>query len=92
VLAGAKMTSVDRSETQVVVTLTDASGKQQQLAAERMLMGIGIMPNTKDLGLSLSRRRTGSARHHQGQRHDADQRGGGLRDWRLCGLSPLAGT
>jgi len=54
VLAGAKMTSVDRSESQVVVTLTDASGKEQQLAAERMLMGIGIAPNTQDLGLEAA--------------------------------------
>jgi len=51
VLAGAKMTSVDRSESQIVATIVDSDGKEQKIQAERMLMGIGIVPNTKDLGL-----------------------------------------
>ena len=51
VLAGAKFTGVDRSESQIVATITDADGKEHKVQAERMLMGIGIVPNTKDLGL-----------------------------------------
>ena len=51
VMAGAKFTSVDRSETQVVATIVDSDGKEQKVQAERMLLGIGIAPNTKDVGL-----------------------------------------
>ena len=51
VMAGAKFTGVDRSESQIVAMITDADGKEQKIVAERMLMGIGIAPNTKDLGL-----------------------------------------
>jgi dihydrolipoamide dehydrogenase len=47
----AKLTGVDRTESQVVVSFTDANGKEQKLAAERMLLGIGRAPNTKGLGL-----------------------------------------
>jgi dihydrolipoamide dehydrogenase len=51
VMAGAKFTGVDRSETQVVATIVDSDGKEHKIQAERMLMGIGIVPNTKELGL-----------------------------------------
>jgi dihydrolipoamide dehydrogenase len=51
VMAGAKFTGVDRSETQIVATIVDSGGKEHKVQAERMLMGIGIAPNTKDLGL-----------------------------------------
>jgi dihydrolipoamide dehydrogenase len=55
VMAGAKFTSVDRSETQVVATIVDSAGKEQKVQAERMLLGIGIAPNTKDVGLEAAR-------------------------------------
>lgn len=51
VLAGAKLNGVDRSESQVVANITDSSGKEQQIQAERMLLGIGIAPRTQGLGL-----------------------------------------
>jgi dihydrolipoamide dehydrogenase len=51
VMAGAKFSGVDRSESQIVAMITDADGKEQKVVAERMLMGIGITPNTKDMGL-----------------------------------------
>jgi dihydrolipoamide dehydrogenase len=54
VMAGAKFTSVDRSETQVVATIVDSAGKEQKVQAERMLLGIGIAPNTKDVGLEAA--------------------------------------
>jgi dihydrolipoamide dehydrogenase len=54
VMAGAKFTSVDRSETQVVATIVDSAGKEQKAQAERMLLGIGIAPNTKDVGLEAA--------------------------------------
>jgi dihydrolipoamide dehydrogenase len=54
VMAGAKFTGVDRSETQVVATIVDSAGKEQKVQAERMLLGIGIAPNTKDVGLEAA--------------------------------------
>jgi dihydrolipoamide dehydrogenase len=54
VMAGAKFTGVDRSETQVVATIVDSGGKEQKVQAERMLLGIGIAPNTKDIGLEAA--------------------------------------
>jgi len=38
----------------VTATFTDADGKEQQLTAERLLLGIGRAPNTKDLGLEAA--------------------------------------
>jgi dihydrolipoamide dehydrogenase len=54
VMAGAKFTSVDRSETQVVATIVDSDGKEQKVQAERMLLGIGIAANTTDVGLEAA--------------------------------------
>jgi dihydrolipoamide dehydrogenase len=54
VMAGAKFTGVDRSETQIVATIIDSDGKEHKVQAERMLMGIGIAPNTQDLGLDAA--------------------------------------
>ena len=51
IMAGATLGGVDRSESQVVATVTGADGKEQKIAAERMLLGIGIAPNTKEIGL-----------------------------------------
>jgi len=51
VLTGAKLGGVDHSESQVVASVTDAGGKEQSIAAERMLLGIGVAPNTKEIGL-----------------------------------------
>lgn len=51
VMAGARFTGVDRSDAGVVAAVTDSDGKEHQIAAERLLLGIGIVPNTKDLGL-----------------------------------------
>jgi dihydrolipoamide dehydrogenase len=51
VMAGAKFTGVDRSESQIVATIVGADGKEQKIQAERMLMGIGIAPNTSGFGL-----------------------------------------
>lgn len=52
VLTGAKLNGVDRSETGVVATITDSSGNEQQVSAERMMLGIGISPRTQDIGLA----------------------------------------
>jgi dihydrolipoamide dehydrogenase len=51
VMAGAKLTSIKAEGDHVTASITDAEGKEQTIKAERALMGIGIAPNSKDLGL-----------------------------------------
>lgn len=51
VMAGSKLTQVERGDGQVVARLTDADGKEQTLTAEKMLFGIGIVANTSGFGL-----------------------------------------
>ena len=52
IMTGAKLGGVDRGESQVVATITDSSGKEQKIAAERMLVGIGWQAsNNKGIGL-----------------------------------------
>jgi dihydrolipoamide dehydrogenase len=50
VLAGAKMSGVEKGD-KVTATITDADGKEQKIAADVMLMGIGIAANSKGFGL-----------------------------------------
>ncbi len=50
-LTGAKLNGVVRGEDKVVATVTDSDGKEQEIAVERMLLGIGIAPRTADIGL-----------------------------------------
>lgn len=53
-MAGARVESVDAGDEQVVVTVTGADGKQQPIAVEKLLVAIGIMPNTEELGLETA--------------------------------------
>jgi dihydrolipoamide dehydrogenase len=53
-LAGAKVEGIDVGEQQVVVTVVDKAGKSQQIAIEKLLVSIGILPNTADLGLEAA--------------------------------------
>lgn len=48
---GAKLGGVSKERDSVVATLTDADGKEQTIQAERMLLGIGVAPRTKNIGL-----------------------------------------
>lgn len=50
-LTGAKLNGVERLDDKVIATVTDSNGKEQKIEAERMLMGIGVMPRTSDMGL-----------------------------------------
>lgn len=51
-LTSAKLTKVERTDTQVTATVIDADGKEQKLTAERMLVGIGWQAtNNKGIGL-----------------------------------------
>jgi dihydrolipoamide dehydrogenase len=51
VMAGAKLGKVETGADSVTATITDANGKEVQIVAERMLLGIGVIPNTQNLGL-----------------------------------------
>ncbi len=51
VMAGAKFNNVDKKADHVVASITDKDGKEHSLEVERLLMGIGIAPNTSDIGL-----------------------------------------
>jgi len=43
--------SIDPGEERVVVTVSDSAGKTEQIAVEKLLVAIGIQPNTKGIGL-----------------------------------------
>jgi dihydrolipoamide dehydrogenase len=51
VMAGARLGRVEPAEGGVVAIVTDAEGKERSIAAERLLLGIGIAPNTREVGL-----------------------------------------
>jgi dihydrolipoamide dehydrogenase len=53
-LAGAKVEGIDVGDTNVVVTVVDKAGKSQQIGVEKLLISIGIAPNTADLGLEAA--------------------------------------
>jgi dihydrolipoamide dehydrogenase len=53
-LAGAKVEGIDVGENKVVVTVVDKAGKSQQIGVEKLLISIGIAPNTADLGLEAA--------------------------------------
>ncbi len=53
-MAGAKVEGVDQSGEQLVVQITDAAGKAQTISVERLLVSIGIQPNTDELGLEAA--------------------------------------
>ena len=48
---GARVESVERTETGVRVRFTDANGKEQTKEAEKVLVAVGRAPRTTDLGL-----------------------------------------
>lgn len=50
-MAGAKVEGIEVGAEQVVVSVVGADGKAAQITVEQLLVAIGIMPNTKDLGL-----------------------------------------
>ena len=51
ILTGARLERVERDDAGVTATVAGGEGKQQRLTVERLLLGIGITPNTQDLGL-----------------------------------------
>lgn len=51
IMTGAKLNNVAHHGDGVRAVITDATGKEVTIDTERALIGIGIVPNTKDLGL-----------------------------------------
>ncbi len=51
VLTGAKVDGIEPSPDGVSLTYTDADGKQDALAAEKLLVAVGRKPNTQNIGL-----------------------------------------
>jgi dihydrolipoamide dehydrogenase len=51
IMTGAKLQNVAHHGDGVRAVITDAAGKEVIIDAERSLIGIGIVPNTKELGL-----------------------------------------
>ncbi|HWQ14544.1 MAG TPA: dihydrolipoyl dehydrogenase [Roseiflexaceae bacterium] len=51
-MPGAKLTALKAEGDEVTAQVTDADGKEHTLKAERALLGIGIAPNTQELGLA----------------------------------------
>jgi dihydrolipoamide dehydrogenase len=52
---GAKVEKVERTDTSVKVTYTDANGKSQVKEAEKVLVAVGRGPRTADIGLDKTR-------------------------------------
>jgi dihydrolipoamide dehydrogenase len=50
-MAGVKVEGLDTSGEKVVVSLVDSAGKPQQIAVDKVLVSIGILPNTQGVGL-----------------------------------------
>lgn len=50
-LTGAKLNGVTKHPDHIVANITDSNGQEQQIQAERMLLGIGVMPRNKGIGL-----------------------------------------
>jgi dihydrolipoamide dehydrogenase len=52
---GSKVETVEKTETGVKVTWTDANGKLQQKEAEKVLVAVGRAPRTTDVGLDKTK-------------------------------------
>jgi dihydrolipoamide dehydrogenase len=51
IMTGAKLNTISKVDGGVTAVITDASGKEVTINAERAVIGIGIAPNTANLGL-----------------------------------------
>jgi dihydrolipoamide dehydrogenase len=50
-MAGVKIEGLDSGGEKVVVSLADSAGKPQKIVVDKVLVSIGILPNTQGLGL-----------------------------------------
>lgn len=50
-LTGSQVTKLDKAKTNVKVTVKDAKGKESQITVDRVIMAVGIVGNTENVGL-----------------------------------------
>lgn len=55
ILTGSQVTKLDKSKTNVKVTIKDAKGKESQVTVDRVIMAVGIVGNTEDIGLDKTK-------------------------------------
>jgi dihydrolipoamide dehydrogenase len=74
---GAKVQSVvpDKKNASATVTYTDASGKTQTITAEKVLIGIGRLPKTENLGLEKTKAKLERGFIHTGPYMETDEPG-----------------
>ncbi len=87
---GAKVETVEKTETGVKVTFTDANGKTQVKEAEKVLVAVGRARRTANIGVEKTKDRA-RARPHQGQRSAGDRRARRLRHRRHRGRPAATG-
>ncbi len=74
---GAKVQSVvpDKKNTSATVTYTDSSGKTQTVTAEKVLIGVGRLPKTENLGLEKTKVKIERGFIHVGPYMETDEPG-----------------
>ncbi len=58
ILTGAQVTKLDKSKTNVKVTIKDSKGKEEQITVDRVIMAVGIVGNIEDIGLETTKIKT----------------------------------
>lgn len=58
IITGAQVTKLDKSKTNVKVTIKNAKGKEEHVTVDRVIMAVGIAGNTEDIGLENTKIKT----------------------------------
>ncbi len=58
ILTGSKVTKLDKAKDSVTATIEDAKGKTQQLKVDNVIMAVGIVGNTENIGLENTKVKT----------------------------------
>ena len=72
---GAKVEGIATNAKGATVSYTDSSGKKQSIAAEKVLVAIGRMPKTENLGLEKSKAKIERGYIHTGPYMETDEPG-----------------
>jgi dihydrolipoamide dehydrogenase len=72
---GAKVESVSTDAKGATVTFTDSAGKSQKISAEKILIGIGRIPKTENLGLEKTKAKLERGFIHTGPYMETDEPG-----------------
>lgn len=55
IMTNAQVTKLDKSKTNVKVTIKNAKGKEEQVTVDRVIMAVGIVANTENIGLEKTK-------------------------------------